>query len=83
MPAARREITVGEAVKLLPGISNANLQKWLRDAYLLKAQPCPFGNAVWSEGGKWCYYVYPQRLNAYINASDMRVFAPTETERME
>jgi len=73
MAAVKRDMTTLEAVKLLPGMSNETLKKWLRDAYLLKAQICPFGHAVITEKGIWQYYIYPERLNAYRTAKDLIV----------
>ncbi len=70
MPPLKRAMSVSEAIKLLPGMSQATLTKWLRDAYLMKARPCPFGDAVLSD--RWCYYIYPDRLHAYINAVDLQ-----------
>ena len=71
MPAVQREMTTDEAVKHLPGISVTTLRKWLREAYLMKAQVCPFGHAVLTDKGQWNYYLYPERLHAYITAQDL------------
>lgn len=71
MPASRREMLTKDAAKLLPGISRGVLEKWLRDAYLMKARPCPFAEAVLTEKGVWQYYIFVNRLNAYLEAKDL------------
>ena len=71
MPATKREMTIKDAVKHLPGMSIATLSKWGRDAYMMKAKPVPFMDAVLSEGGEWQYYIYPKRLQAYLEARDL------------
>jgi len=76
LPPSKREMTTREAAKIIPGMSEATLQKWLRDAYLMKARPCPFGDAVLSERGEWQYYVWPERLSAYKNAKDLILECP-------
>jgi len=80
MPASKREMTVSEAVKLLPGMSAETLKKWLRDSYLMKARPCPFGDGVLSAKGEWQYYIYPARINAYRNARDLTLTATVEPD---
>jgi hypothetical protein len=70
MPPLKREITTREAVKLTPGMSEATLQRWLRDAFLMKARPCPFGDAVYT-GNQWTYFIWPERLEAYRTAQDL------------
>ena len=69
MPASRREMLTKDAAKLLP-MSQATLEKWMRDAYMLKAKPVPFGEAVLSESGRWNYYIFPKRLKIYLESSD-------------
>ena len=71
MPATKREMLTTDAARLTPGMSSATLQKWLRDAYLMKARPCPFGDAVLTDKGEWQYYIWPARLEAYRAANDM------------
>jgi len=71
MPATKREITINEAIKYLPGMSTETLKKWLKDAYIMKARPCPFGDAVITEKGEWQYYIYKKRLEAYTTAQDI------------
>ena len=71
MPASRREMLTKDAAKLLPGMSRATLEKWMRDAYMMKAKPVPFAEAVLTERGDWQYYVFPKRLKAYLEAKDL------------
>ena len=71
MAASKRDMTTLEASRLLPGMSQATLQKWLRDAYLMRARPCPFGDAVITERGEWQYYIWPDRFAAYRSATDL------------
>ena len=71
MPPAKRDMTITEAVKFLPGMSAATLKKWLRDAYMMKARPCPFADAVITEKGEWQFYIWPDRLHAYRHAHDL------------
>jgi len=78
MPARTRAMTVKEAVLHLGGMSEATLKKWLKDAYQMKAKPCPFGDAVLSVKGEWQYYIHPERLHAYMNAKDLILTAAVE-----
>lgn len=71
MPPSRREMTVVEAAKFMPGMSASTLMAWLRNSYLMKARPCPFGDAVLTDKGEWQYYIWPERLNAYRHAHDL------------
>ena len=78
MPPAKREMLVGDAAKRT-GISRGMLEKWMRDAFLMKARPCPFGDAVFSEKGEWQYYIYPLRLKLYLAGSDLILTADRAT----
>jgi len=71
MPVSRREMQTRDAAKLLPGMSQATLEKWMRDAYMMEAKPVPFAEAVLTERGEWQYYVFPKRLKAYLEAKDL------------
>ena len=69
MPIPKREMMTKDAAKLLP-MSQSTLEKWMRDAYMMKAKPVPFAEAVLTERGEWQYYVFPKRLKAYLDAKD-------------
>ena len=81
MPSVKRDLLTKDAAKLLP-YSKATLEKWLRDAYMMKARPCPFGDAVYLDSGEWQYYIYPNRLALYLSGSDLILTAAPESERM-
>lgn len=71
MAARKRDMTIREAVGHLPGMSKDTLMKWLRDAYMQKCRPCPFGEAIVTEKGVWQYYIFPERLRIYLSGEDM------------
>ena len=41
--------------------------------HLMKARPCPYGDAVLTEKGEWQYYPLPERIKAYRNAEDLKL----------
>jgi len=79
MTVKKREMLTRDAVKLLP-MSEPTLQKWLRDAYMQRARPCPFGEAVLTEKGEWQYLIFPVRLNLYLTGSDLILTAAPESK---
>ena len=70
MSRVKKELSIRDASKLLP-MSEDLLKKWLRDSYLMKCKPCPYGDALLSDDNQWQYYIYPNRLDAFLNAKDL------------